>query len=329
MARNSSQIRVNSLRGITVAVALVVGAASLPLQAQEQVDISGSWVAYGTQNIMERAAGPVSGNFTGMPINANERALADSYNSGMLAEPERICQLYNQWELADGPWNLRFWPRVSPYTRDIVAWVIEGTESQAGTTAWMDGRPAPSKLAPHDRAAFSTGSWSGNMLVVRTTHMKSAAIRRNGVFNSDKATMTDIFAPHGDLLTATYVMQDPVYLTEPYIYARSYQRSAERSVSPHWDPCIVNYEGVAEGHVAFYLPGKNPLLTQMTQIYHIPEYASQGGAATMYPEIRNKMKAKFVASYHTFAKKCTLYCSTGFRPPPPPKAAAKSSAPQD
>jgi hypothetical protein len=329
MARNSSQFRVNAVRGMSVAVALALGTAALPLQAQEQVDISGSWVAPGTENIMERAAGPVTGNFTGMPINANERALADSYNSGMLAEPERICQLYNQWELADGPWNLRFWPQVSPYTREIVAWVIEGTESQAGTTVWMDGRPQPSKIAPHDRAAFSTGSWVGNMLVVHTTDMKSAALRRNGVFNSDEATMTDVFAPHGDLLTATYVLQDPVYLTEPYIYARSYNRSAERPVSPHWDPCIVNYEGVDEGHVSFYLPGKNPLLDQMMQIYHIPEYASQGGAATMYPEIRDRMKAQFVASYHTFPKKCTLYCSTGFQPPPPPKTAGKASAAHD
>jgi hypothetical protein len=263
-----------------------------------------------------------------MPINANERALANSYNSGMLAEPERICQLYNQWELADGPWNLRFWPQIDPYTREIVAWVIGGAESEAGTTVWMDGRPEPSsKLAPHDRAAFSTGTWVHNMLVVRTTHMKSAAIRRNGVFNSDESTMTDIFAPHGDLLTATYVMEDPVYLTEPYIYSRSYNRSPERSVSPHWDPCIVNYEGVDEGHVPFFLPGKNSLLTQMTEIYHIPEYASQGGAATMYPEIRDKMKAQYVASYHTFPQKCTLYCTTGFQPPAPPKKAAGKAAP--
>lgn len=328
MARNNWQFRVNYLRAMTVAVALVFGAAALPLHAQEQVDLSGSWVAPGTENIMERAAGPVSGNFEGMPINAGERALADSYNSGMLAEPERICQLYNQWEMADGPWNLRFWPQISPYTREIVAWVIEGTESEAGTTAWMDGRAQPSDLAPHDRAAFSTGSWVGGMLVVHTTHMKSAPIRRNGVFNSDEATMTDIFAPHGDLLTATYVMEDPVYLTEPYIYARSYDRSPQRSVSPHWDPCIVNYEGVAEGNVSFYLPGKNPLLSQMMQIYHIPLYASQGGAETMYPEIRDKLKAKFVATYHTFPKKCTLYCSTGFAPRPPPKTAAKAGPPR-
>lgn len=303
-------------RGLTAALALVLAAAALPLRAQE-VDLSGSWVAPGTENIMERAAGPVSGDFAGMPINAAARAMADSYNSGMLAEPERICQLYNQWELADGPWNLRFWPQINPYNRLVEAWVVEATESQAGMTIWMDGRPPPSQYAPNDRVGFTTGSWKGAMLVAVTTHMKEAALRRNGVFNSDRATMTSIFVPHGDTLTATYVMEDPVYLTEPYIYARPYIKSA-RPVAANWPPCIVNYEGVDEGHVPFYLPGKNDLLNTMMQIYHVPLYASQGGAETMYPEFRDRMKANFV-----LPGKCTLYCTTErAAPAPPPRAPA-------
>ncbi len=312
MASNQSRCRAaHSIRGMTIAVALLLASAALPLEAQ--IDLSGSWVANGTENIMERAAGPVSGNFTGIPINAAGRALADSYNSGMLAESERICQLYNQWELADGPWNLNFSRVISPYTREIEAWKIEATESQAGLTIWMDGRAPPSKDAYHPRGAFTTGHWQGNMLVAFTTHMKSAAIRRNGVFNSDEATLTSIFIPHGDRLEGIYSMQDPVYLTEPYTYMRPYNRSAN-PVSVKWDPCIVNYEGVKEGHVSFFLPGKNPLLTQMMQIYNIPEYASQGGADTMYPEFRDKMKAKFV-----IPPKCTLYCTTGRPAPPAPK----------
>jgi hypothetical protein len=266
----------------------------------------------------------VSGDFAGMPINAAERALANSYNSGMLAEPERVCQLYNQWELANGPWNLRFWPQINPYNRLVEAWVVEGTESQAGMTIWMDGRAPPSEYAPHDRLGFTTGSWKGAMLVAVTTHMKEAAIRRNGVFNSDRATMTSIFIPHGDTLntlTAVYVMEDPVYLTEPYIYSRPYNKSA-RPVVPNWPPCIVNYEGVDEGHVPFYLPGKNDLLTTMMQIYHVPLYASQGGAETMYPEFRDRMKANFV-----LPGKCTLYCTTERAAPEPP--AAPAAKPRD
>ncbi len=63
----------------------------------------------------------------------------------------------------------------------------------------------------------------------------------------------------------------------------------------------------------FYLPGKNPMVDQMKTIYGIPEAASLGGAETMYPEFRNKIKAKFSMP----PGKCTLYCTTGFAPPPP------------
>ena len=41
----------------------------------------------------------------------------------------------------------------------------------------------------------------------------------------------------------------------------------------------------------------------MTKIYHIPEEASLGGAETMYPEFRDKIKDKF-----TIPPKCTRNC---------------------
>jgi hypothetical protein len=89
-------------------------------------------------------------------------------------------------------------------------------------------------------------------------------------------------------------------------------------VPSNWPPCIVNYEGVDEGHVPFYLPGKNDLLNTMMQIYHVPLYASQGGAETMYPEFRDRMKANFV-----LPGKCTIYCTTEREvPAPPPRAPA-------
>lgn len=317
MASNPLQLRAaRYLRGLTIAIALVLGCCALPLQAQ--VDLSGSWVSPNTEDVMERAAGPLPGDWTGMPLSDAGRALALSYLSGMLSEPERICQLYNQWELADGPWNLRIWSVNDPATRTVIAWVISGAESRAPMTIWMDGRPQPSEYAPHDRGGFTTGSWSGDELTAYTTHMKETQIRRNGAFNSDEATMTSTFILHGELLTAVYIMNDPVYLTQPYIYARSYLRSA-RPVGMDWDPCIVGYEGVNEGEVPFYLPGKNPLVDQMMQVYHIPEEASLGGAQTMYPAFRDKLKAQYLRLYGNFPKKCTLYCTTEFRPPAPPR----------
>jgi len=38
---------------------------------------------------------------------------------------------------------------------------------------------------------FETGTWSGNQLTVKTTHIKRGWIQRNGGYTSDQATVTD------------------------------------------------------------------------------------------------------------------------------------------
>jgi len=55
--------------------------------------------------------------------------------------------------------------------------------------------------------------------------------------------------------------------------------------------------------VSHYLPGKNPFMGEVTAMYHIPEEAVMGGADTMYPEYRKKLKANYVPP-----AKCVRYC---------------------
>jgi len=87
-------------------------------------------------------------------------------------------------------------------------------------------------------------------------------------------------------------MDDPIYLTEPYILTRSYMLTAV-PVDTAGPPCITGDEGVESGTVPHYLPGKNPFIYEMTRIYNIPREAAMGGAETMYPEFRDKIKEKF------------------------------------
>ncbi len=323
------------VRGMPCAMAVVLAAAALPVRAQvgiaaSPVDLSGSWVSPLTQDALERVPGPVPGDWTGMPLNAGGQALAQSYDAAMLAEPERVCQFYNQWHYIDGAFSLRIWPIVTGPTDGIRAWRVESIEDVGGMTIWMDGRPQPSKYARHELGAFSTGHWVGNMLVAYTTDMKPSEMRRNGAIMSDEATLTTNFMPQGDnMLTVVMVLQDPIYLTQPYIYVRSYNKSI-RPVPTNWGPCIVNDEGTPEGVVPFYLPGKNPIIGQMMHFYHIPDYAADGGADTMYPQFRDRLKDQFLKLYPTFPKQCTdaQYCAYGPTPPsppPPPRPQAKST----
>jgi hypothetical protein len=94
--------------------------------------------------------------------------------------------------------------------------VTGGWEDRAPTTIWMDGRPHPSKYAPHPKGGFTTGVWESDVLVAYATHMQAGYIRRNGSPSSDRATMTTHFLRHDHLLTVTASIEDPTCLSEPH-----------------------------------------------------------------------------------------------------------------
>ena len=154
----------------------------------------------------------------------------------------------------------------------------------------MDGRPHPPEYAPHTWQGFSTGRWEGNILTVSTTHLKVGYIRRNGVSRSDRATVTEHFIRNGNVLTWVTIVHDSDTLTEPFIRSRDFTLNSYGIMGPF--PC----ESVQEierspGVVPFYLPGKNPFLTEFADKYKIPREAARGGAETMYPEYQKKLRA--------------------------------------
>jgi hypothetical protein len=188
---------------------------------------------------------------------------------------------------------VKIWNETDSVTGKTIAWVVGAWEDRAAMTIWMDGRPHPSKNAPHSQAGFTTGVWEGNILTATTTHMLTGYLRRNGVMTSDQATMTTHFIKHGELLTLVSQMDDPVYLSEPYYISRTFV-TAPTLMNSGGPPCVVGDEGVPERTVPHYLPGKNPLVDEMTKLYGIPREAAMGGAETAYPAFRDKIKDKFV-----------------------------------
>jgi hypothetical protein len=277
---------------------------SIALPAAAEIDLSGSWQAKNHEDAMERGAGPNPGDFTGLPFNESGRAKALSYAQSQLSMPERICAFYTQWHMAIGPFSLKIWNEADPVTGRTIAWVVGGWETRGPMTIWMDGRPHPSKNAPHSQTGFTTGSWDGDVLTAVTTHMKTGYARRNGAPISDRATITTHFMRHGDLLTVAMQLDDPIYFSEPYYITRTFAMTPT-PVNTAGPPCITGDEGVEEGRVPHYLPGKNPLLDEMTKIY-IPREATLGGAETMYPAFRDKIKDKF-----SIPPKCKRNCGAG------------------
>ena len=60
------------------------------------------------------------------------------------------------------------------------------------------------------------------MLNVYTTHLKESYLRRNGLPRSDKATFTEHWVRHGNYLTITTTITDPVFLTEPMVRSQTW-----------------------------------------------------------------------------------------------------------
>ena len=159
----------------------------------------------------------------------------------------------------------------------------------------MDGRPHPSKTAPHPFGGFSTGRWDGNTLVVTTTHMKAGYVRRNGVPSSENTVTTEFITRHGDTLTITAIIDDPAYLAEPLVISRSWQDDPATNVTPYTNPCVPAIEapGLVHGDVPHYLPSENPFLTEMTGRYNIPSEAVLGQPHTLYPEYRKTLQSQY------------------------------------
>jgi hypothetical protein len=188
---------------------------------------------------------------------------------------------------------MRIWFQKDEKTQQLEAVKIYISTYEQTRTIWMDGRPHPGPNAPHTWMGFSTGKWEGDMLTVYTTHIKQNWIRRNGVPQSDRATMTDHFIRNGDMLTHISVTRDPVYLTEALVKSENYALSPRELPQTAWlwvcQP-VVEIADRPEGDVPAYMPGENPFMDEFRKRHNLPEAATRGGAETMYPEFASTLK---------------------------------------
>jgi hypothetical protein len=262
--------------------------ASTLIPAFAQVDFSGEWAPRFYEDQPERVPGPELGDYLGLPINAAARQRGDSWDASLLTLPEWQCRPHGADYIWRGPSNLRIWKEVDPVTREWIAFHAEWLRS-VDRPVYLDGRPHPPPYARDLWAGFSTGKWDGDMLTVTVTHLKESYIRRNGIPRSEKATVTEHWIRHGDWLTVMTIVNDPAYLTEPFVRTTDYQLDLHQHIPPY--PCdVVEEVDRPRGAVPHHLPGTNMFLTEFPHRYGIPEEAARGGAETMYPEYQLKLK---------------------------------------
>jgi hypothetical protein len=223
-----------------------------------------------------------------MPLNDAARLRADSWDAALYGLPEWQCRPH----AADYMWRsvhpARITKDADPVTGETIAFHVNFNDL-IDRVIYLDGRPHPPEEAAHPWAGFSPGKWEGDMLTVTTTHLKEYILRRDGVPRSDLATMTEHWLRHGDYLTIVQIVYDPVYLTEPFIQSTDFPLDMHLQDVPQL--CEVEEEtDRPKGSVPHRLPGTTTDSARFAAKHGLPVEAARGGAETMYPEYRKKLK---------------------------------------
>jgi len=273
---------------LNLGASLLLALAFASTGALAQVDLSGEWAGTRHEDQPERGPGPEIGDFTGLPLNAAGIQRGLSWDASLLTVPEHQCSPHPaNYGAMHG--NIRIWKEVDDESQDVIAWHILHESYGRFRVVWMDGRERPSEDARHTWQGFSTGRWVGNALEITTTHMKESRTRRNGVEHSDEAVLVEFLTRHGDMLNFISILDDPHSQEEPFIHGRNFWLNTNQTIRPY--PCRGAIEiDRPQGDVPHHLPGENPFADAFLVRHGIPEEAARGGAQTLLPEYRERLR---------------------------------------
>jgi hypothetical protein len=267
---------------------LGLGLLCTPRDARAQLDLTGEWTVVRAE---DNTGNTELGDWGGIPMSEATLFRSQAWMASIQTLPEWQCRPHGAMYITRGPSQLTITKEIDPVTREVTAWNFEWLRS-VRKPVYMDGRPRPSPNAAHTWAGFSLGEWRGDVLVFTTTHIKEEYLKRNGVFHSDRATVSNYLFRRGNYLTWTMVEYDPVYLTEPLVRTTEYQLDLKQQVPPY--PCHVVEEVARERGLIPHMLPTDPSFdgeaSYFADKYNIPLEVLRSGAATMYPEISGEIE---------------------------------------
>ncbi len=287
------------LRSACVVFLAVLGSCAVFGQASfiqgSGLDISGEWFSGGSGTEVSSAQTELV-DYAGVPMSEAGRQYALTWDPSRWTLRQQQCIAYEPTRLLHGGGNFRFWEERDPYTQRLIAIKLYGQTTEGMRTVWMDGRAHPPPFAKHSFLGFSTGKYEGNVLTIYTTHLKRNWIRTNGVAMSDQTTLVEHFIRHGDRITYTTVLTDPVYLTEPLVRNSDMLRYS-RDPDAWLYACDDGEQivGRRDDQVPNYLYGAHPYLREYADKHGVPLLGALGGAQTMYPEFKAKLADRAAA----------------------------------
>ena len=223
-------------------------------QAQAPFDMTGYWVSVVTEDWRWRMLTPPKGDYASVPLNAEGQRVAGLWDLDKDKAEGNLCRAFGAAGL------LRLPLRIHVTWQDPNTLKLETDSGQqtrvfsftppsgnAGERTWQ-GRSVARwyKQTQSEGLGFGGrgGSLAGGNLRVTTTNMRAGYLRKNGVPYSEDAVLTEYFnrhdEPNGDQwITVTRVVEDPRYLTMPFITSESFKKERDASTW-HPTPCQID-----------------------------------------------------------------------------------------
>src|SRR5262252_2776408 len=214
-------------------------------RAAAPFDLTGYWVSVVSEDWAWRMVTPRKGAYASVPLNDEGRRAAGLWDPAKVEETGNQCRSYCAAHIMRVP------GRVHVTWENDATLKIETDAGQQTRLLRFGGSPAPA--GEPDWQGQSIATWdvaagrgiagrgappprSGSLKVV-TTRMKPGYLRKNGVPYSENALVTEYFDRHaesnGDWFTVTTIVEDPKYLTQPFITSTDFKKEPDGS---KWRP---------------------------------------------------------------------------------------------
>lgn len=218
-----------------------------PPRQAAPIDLTGYWASLITEDWRWRMVTPPKGDYWSIPLSAEGRRVADSWDPDRDRTTGNECRAYGAAGLMRLP------------TRLHIIWENDNTlriDTDTGQqTRLLHFDAAPPANTQPSWQGDSVATWEseresrdvtgnivrrrgpGGALKIVTTHLRPGYLRRNGVPYSEETVLTeylDRFQDYGiDWLILTTIVNDPKYLSQSFITSSHFKREPDGS---KWNP---------------------------------------------------------------------------------------------